>query len=178
MPWPPAPFRQAGFTYFGVLAAIALLGAVLGSTVEVWHTAVVREKEQQLLFVGRQYRQAIERYYRNTPGTKKLLPPSLEDLLEDPRLPGTQRYLRRLYRDPVTGLAEWALLKDADGGILGLHSLSEARPRKSAGFGPGDARFAGAERYAEWVFEYRPDRPASAGKTGLQQQSLDQDMGE
>lgn len=169
---------EGGFTYFGVLAAIALLGAVLGSTVEVWHTVVVREKERQLLFVGQQFRHAIERYYRNTPGPKKHFPPSLEDLLEDPRLPGTQRYLRRIYRDPITGQAEWELVEDADGGILGLHSLSEARPLKSAGFGPAEAQFENVESYAEWVFAYRPEWLVASGTAGVQQRTLDPAMGE
>lgn len=169
---------EGGFTYFGVLAAIALLGAVMGSTVEVWHTVVVREKEQQLLFIGQQFRHAIERYYRNTPGSKKHLPPSLEDLLEDPRLPGTQRYLRRIYRDPITGLVEWELVKGADGGILGLHSLSAARPLKSAGFGADDTSFEGAESYAEWVFVYRPERQGAPGTASAQQRTLDPTTGE
>ncbi len=150
------PPRQAGFTYLGALAAVALLSAVLGATAAVWHTAVTREKERELLFVGQQFRLAIERYHRATPGQVKRFPPTLEALLEDARLPGTQRYLRRLWRDPVTGQAEWGLVKGPDGAILGVHSLSEARPLKTAGFEPEEGRFEGAERYADWVFVYRP----------------------
>lgn len=154
----PGSGRQNGFTYLGVMLAIALLTAVLGSSAEVWHTAHTREQERQLLFVGQQFRQAIERYYRNTPGAVKKFPPGLEALLEDPRQPGTQRYLRSIYRDPITGSAEWGLVKGADGGIVGVYSLSEAQPIKSAGFDPADRGFEGAEHYAEWVFTYRPER--------------------
>lgn len=177
MDHPSSRRDQNGFTFFGVLAAVALLGAVLGSAVEIWYTAVVREKERQLLFIGQQFRLAIERYHRNTPGPVKQFPAKLEDLLEDPRLPGTQRYLRRIYRDPITGLSEWELVKGADGGIVGLHSLSEARPLKSAGFGPADRGFENTESYAGWVFEYRPQRLAT-GADGEQQQTPDPAMGE
>lgn len=33
-----------GFTYIGVLAAIIVMGAILGATIEVWHTSLQREK--------------------------------------------------------------------------------------------------------------------------------------
>ena len=165
---PPARrIDVGGFTYLGVLAAIALLGAVLGSTVEVWHTAVTREKERQLLFVGQQFRQAIEHYYRNTPGQVKKFPATLDELLEDVRLPGTQRYLRRIYRDPITWSSEWGLVKGPDGGIAGVHSLSEAKPIKTAGFGPDDGSFEGAVRYADWVFAARPGKLGMRGTADL-----------
>lgn len=157
---------QLGFTYLGVLAAIALLSAVLGTSAEVWHTMHAREQERQLLFAGYEFRRAIERYYRNSPGAAKHFPPSLEALLEDERYPGTQRYLRRIYRDPVTGQAEWGLVKGVDGGIAGLHSLSTARPFKRAGFGPHDSGFEEAEHYADWVFAYRPQDTSARNMAG------------
>ena len=156
---------QAGFTYLGVLLAIALLSAALGKSVEVWHTERAREQERQLLFVGNQYRLAIERYYRNTPGSVKQFPPTLEALLEDERLPGVQRYLRRLYPDPVTGLSEWGLVK-AGGGIRGVHSLSADKPFKTSGFGREDIAFEGAERYSDWVFFFRSEPSGSQRKLG------------
>lgn len=161
---PVRRIEENGFTYLGVLAAVAVLGAVMGATVEVWHTSVVREKERQLLFVGQQYRQAIELYYRNTPGQKKSFPPTLEALLEDARLPGTQRYLRRLYRDPITNTADWGLARAEDAGIVGVYSLSTARPLKTAGFGPDDTGFEGADQYAAWVFAARPGHLGVQGR--------------
>jgi hypothetical protein len=40
--------------------------------------------------------------------------------------------------------------------IVGVHSLSDARPIKAANFEPEDAGLANAESYAEWVFTYVP----------------------
>jgi type II secretory pathway pseudopilin PulG len=148
--------RERGFTYLWILFAVAILGASLGAAAESWTTAQRREKERQLLFVGNQYQQAIGRYFEATPGPAKRFPPSLEALLKDPRFPGTQRYLRKLYPDPVTGSDEWGLVEAPGGGILGVYSLSEARPLKVAHFS-GDAKdFEGREKYSEWVFVYRP----------------------
>jgi hypothetical protein len=76
----------------------------------------------------------------------------LEDLLQDERYPNVRRYLRRIYRDPMTGKNEWGLVKAPDGGIVGVHSLAEGRPLKSADFSEADAAFVAVETYAEWKF--------------------------
>lgn len=152
-----------GFTYLAILIAIAMMSAVMGVTLDVWHTAQLREKERELLFVGGQFRQAIGRYYLATPGREKKFPPSLDELLEDTRLPGIQRYLRRIYLDPVTGVAEWGLVRGSHGEIMGVHSLSEAKPVKAANFDPDEADFADARQYSDWLFVYRPTL-APAGK--------------
>lgn len=164
---------EGGFTYLAVLLAVALLGGGLGASAEVWHTAHTREKERELLFAGHAFRVAIERYYLATPGSEKQFPASLEEMLEDPRVPGIQRYLRRIYRDPLSGQAEWGLVKNPEGRIVGVHSLAEAQPLKTAQFGPDDSRFEGAARYADWVFMYRPERLAARNSTRSGRAQLD-----
>ncbi len=124
--------RQGGFTYLTILFALAIMSTGLALAGEVWHTGRVREKEAELLFVGNEYRKAIARYYFS--GTQRQYPRALADLIKDSRHPGTVRHLRRLYADPITGGAEWGLVKGPDGGIAGVHSLSEDSPLKSGGF--------------------------------------------
>jgi type II secretory pathway pseudopilin PulG len=144
---------QRGFTYLTILFAVALMGIGLALTGEVWHTAALRDKEAQLLYAGSQYRRAIERYYL---GGLRQYPRSLEDLLKDPRKPNTERYLRKLYFDPLTGSPEWGIVKGPDGGIMGVHSLSELKPIKSAGFDLRNRAFEGAAKYSDWKFVYDP----------------------
>lgn len=141
--------RQRGFTYLAVLFAMAILASGLGLAGEMWDTAAQREREAELLFVGNQYRMAIQRYY--FAGTQRRYPGSLEDLLEDPRRPSIDRHLRTLYPDPITG-GGWTLIKGPQGGIVGVHSASEARPLKGSGFKPRDSAFEGAQRYSDWKF--------------------------
>jgi hypothetical protein len=86
----------------------------------------------------------------------------LEHLLKDPRHPGTQRYLRRIYRDPVTGGEEWGLVRGAGGEILGVHSLSEEPPLKQGNFSLADRDFAGKTKYADWVFMHVPGQRTAA----------------
>jgi type II secretory pathway pseudopilin PulG len=147
--------RQAGFTLLGALLLVAALGGGLAAYGELAVHAAQREKEQELLFVGNQFRRAIASYYEKSPGAKRL-PRSLEELVEDKRFPTPQRHLRRLYADPVTGKAQWGVIPGPDGGIMGVHSLSEARPIKDGGFAARDRIFEGSGRYADWHFSYVP----------------------
>jgi len=142
-----------GFTYLGVLFMVAFMGIGLAVTGAVWRTAALRDKEAQLLYVGGQYRQAIQRYYIN--GLRSY-PQTIDDLLRDPRKPGVERYLRKRYFDPMTGNAEWGIVKGPDGGIMGVYSLSQDKPIKMAGFKPLDRAFEGAARYSDWKFVYDP----------------------
>lgn len=145
-----------GFAYLGLVVAVAVMGIALAAAGEAWQAAARRDKEQELLFVGNQIRMALAQYYLQAPPQAARHPMSLDDLLRDPRTPGTRRYLRRLYLDPMTGKAEWGLVRGADGAIYGVHSLSPARPLKRAGFSRADQNFAQAASYADWVFMFSP----------------------
>ncbi|WP_029770751.1 type II secretion system protein [Pseudogulbenkiania sp. MAI-1] len=153
--------RQSGFTYLGVLLLVAMLGALLASTGEVWFTVQQRQKEQELLFIGHQFREAIRLYYERSPGGAKRYPRKLEDLLQDDRYPTTQRYLRKIYFDPLTGKQEWGLIKAPDEGIAGVYSLAPGTPLKVDNFDEKDAAFKGARRYARWQFSYQLVRPGT-----------------
>lgn len=143
---------QFGFTYVGLLIIVAILGVTLASIGTVWHTSQQRFREKQLLFIGNQYSMAIAAYYQNSPGAVKQYPKKLEELLHDNRYPTTERYLRKLFTDPITGSAEWGLIKAADGSITGVYSLSEAEPIKKNNFAKSYAKFADKKHYSEWKF--------------------------
>lgn len=147
----------------GALITIGVLGAGLAAYGELASHAAQREKERELLFVGNQFRQAIGAYYERTPGAVKRFPRALEELLEDRRYPMPQRYLRRMYADPITGKREWGLVEAPGGGIMGVYSLSEAQPIKTGAFTARDGTFADTGRYSDWTFSYVPaNAPASA----------------
>ena len=141
---------QGGFTYLGLLFAIAIIGITLATVGVVWSTQARRDREAQLLFAGDQIRQAIGRYH----DSGGVYPKSMDELLEDKRTPVTRRFLRRLYPDPMTGQADWELIKVADGGIMGVASSSHARPIKVAGFPVADTSFEKTDCYCAWKFIY------------------------
>ena len=141
-----------GFAYLWLLLVIALMGVGFASVLELHQTSVRRDQEEQLLWIGRQYVAAIESYRGATvPASAAPYPAALDDLLKDPRFPGTKRHLRRVYADPLTGRAEWGFVR-RDGRIIAIHSLSATKPIKQAGFLPGEESFRAAEHYSDWVF--------------------------
>jgi len=142
---------RRGFSYVGLLILVAVLGVAMAATGDFWQIASRREKEIQLLFVGDQFRRAIKRY-RQQPGTARHYPSSLDDLLLDPRFPNPHRYLRRIYVDPITGTADWGLVRGPSGEIYGVYSRSEEQPIKQANFRVADASFEGRTKYSEWQF--------------------------
>lgn len=155
--------RASGYTLLGLLFAVAGLGAALAALGALWQTAAQREKEQELLFIGGQFRAALASYRRMNPDGPPQGPSNLEALLLDGRFPSTVRHLRRVWPDPVSGRAEWGLVRDPAGGIIGVHSLAEGRPLKRSGFAPGLEAFVAAASYREWVFLASQDEARDAG---------------
>ncbi len=148
------PRSAHGFMLLALLIGLALAGIVLMGVVDIWTVQRQRDREQELLFSGDQYRQAIQRYYYAAPpGTPRVLPAKLADLLEDDRYPRPVRHLRRLYPDPVTGQPEWGVVR-VDDRIAGVHSLSEKPPIKQVGFPLAYRSFTERAQYREWVFMF------------------------
>src|SRR5215831_6762883 len=139
---------QRGFTYVVAMFAVAIAGALLAAGSTVWSQSRQREKEKELLFVGAQFREAIRLYYERTPGTVKRYPQKLEQLLDDRRYLSLQRYLRRIYKDPMTGSSQWGTVAAPGGGIMGVYSLSDKAPLKSANFYSKNEGLAGVSHYS------------------------------
>jgi type II secretory pathway pseudopilin PulG len=152
--------RAHGFVYAALLVALVVMGIALAALGDTWHGIQRRERERELLFAGHQFRDALLQYYRQAPAGAPRYPYQLADLLRDPRMAGTRRYLRKIYVDPITGSAEWGLVRGADGAIYGVHSLSRERPLRHARFARIDQNFAQAETYADWVFMFSPGQAA------------------
>jgi type II secretory pathway pseudopilin PulG len=149
------PVAQRGFTYFGVLVLVLFIGLMLAAAGEVASQQAQREREAELLFIGHQYRDAIERYYR----FNHRFPVRLDDLVTDTAGgPVVTHYLRKRFHDPMAPDADWILIGAADGGIQGVASSSPRVPLKRAGFDPVDVDFDKAEKYSDWAFAYDPVR--------------------
>ncbi len=156
------PLRSsAGFTYIMALFAVVILGIMLSAAAQSWKTIQAREKEQELLFRGMQYKDAITMWYKKSPtstGQAVAFPLNdLKDLLKDPRTTGssTTRYIRELYKDPITG-EDWVPIKGGTtGGIIGVASSSDKEPIKKSDFPAGLESFEGKKKYSEWQFVYQ-----------------------
>jgi type II secretory pathway pseudopilin PulG len=160
--------RCGGFALIAALIALVIVSMASIAAVGRASLQAKRERELQLLWIGNQYRQALQSYAATLPqGGSAQYPLKLEDLLEDKRLLITARYLRQLYADPFTGKADWVLELEA-GRIVGLHSSDVDTPLQHANFGPGNASFANAKSHAGWHFRAADAVAVStvAGATG------------
>ena len=76
-----------------LLVAMGVIAVVLSTTLPVFSTMARREREAELVFRGQQYARAVSLFQRKYANA---LPPSLDVLLNE-------RFLRRQYKDPITG---------------------------------------------------------------------------
>lgn len=148
--------RQQGFSYVIVMFMVAILAIMAVRALEITRTRERRDKEEELLLVGSAYRNAIAMYYQESLGSAKSFPKQLDDLLYDGRLIRPERPLRKLFRDPVTGTTEWGVVRNEDGFVIGVYSLSAVQPFKQNGFGEQLQSFEGAQHYSDWKFVYQP----------------------
>jgi type II secretory pathway pseudopilin PulG len=183
MHMPTGSCKQAGFTYIALLIAVVFFGLGSVGAARILASTERVEREAELLFIGHQFRQAIRSYVQSGPKAGQY-PATLQDLLQDNRLPTPRRHLRRLFVDPITGKADWGLINAPEGGVMGVYSLSDREPQKRANFEVEDANFAAALEplssapttvqlnpldatpftysYKDWKFIYRPTVPGAA----------------
>ena len=142
--------RNKGYAYLMLLVVAACMAIAASSIgIIVYSRAVRMEKENELIFRGMAYKNALKSYYDASKG-KKTYPESLEALISDPRY-SDKKHIRKLYADPITGKA-WVLFKTRDGGISGVACSSDKRPLKQTGFPAAIKQFEGAQHYSDWVF--------------------------
>lgn len=174
-PLSPAPSRsgraalvaqrgERGFTYLGLLFALALLGLALGAAGTVWSVVKQRDREQQLLWTGGEIRRAIGHYYQGGPGGLRSYPRSLQDLTDDHRGSVVVRHLRRAYLDPMTPEGDWELIRGSDGGITGVASKAQGQPMKQKGFAEANRAFEDADCYCDWRFVFVSQLQQAPGK--------------
>jgi type II secretory pathway pseudopilin PulG len=115
-----------------MLAVVAVFTSVLLvmlSAAEInWQKAIQREQEEELIFRGKQFMRAIELWQRKFPGT---YPTTIDALL----YPGTVRFLRRKWKDPITNQFNWRIIRiSPDGSIQGLSQSTGASPLGPSSF--------------------------------------------
>jgi type II secretory pathway pseudopilin PulG len=82
-----------GYAMAALLVAMAVMAVMMSIAMPVWRQAAQREKEAELVWRGQQYDRALQLFRRKTsaPG-----PPNLDILID-------QKFLRKKYKDPITG---------------------------------------------------------------------------
>jgi type II secretory pathway pseudopilin PulG len=127
---------QDGYAMAALLVAMSVMAVMMTVALPVWNTQAQREKEAELVFRGEQYARAVMLYQRKFANA---LPPSLDILLND-------KYLRKKYKDPVTG-ADFQLLSgasvQANAGVPGGQVPGSAARGGTTGRGAGTTGSSG-----------------------------------
>ena len=188
--------RASGYALLVVILLAALVLIALSAVVPRVLTQGQREKEEELVFRGEQYRHAIGTFYKKF----GRYPNSVEELLRT----NDRSFLRREYRDPMSPEGKWRFIRvGPNGEFIGAHTRrSNKKPGEedeSGDEGDGEADteeppaggppesdneslplagvasrsparsirvYQGQERYDFWEFIFDPAQEAGAGGQG------------
>jgi hypothetical protein len=115
---------QSGLAYLAILFLVAALSISMAVVTQNEDTLLKREKEQDWLFMGKQYQRAIASYYNQSPDGIKTLPNKIEDLLLDKRFIISVRHLRKAYYNPIDPQESWILIRNQQNQIIGVYNPS------------------------------------------------------
>ena len=76
-----------------LLVGLSVMTVMMAAALPVWSHATRREREEELIWRGEQYKRAIMLFQRKFANT---FPPTVDILVE-------QKFLRKKYKDPITG---------------------------------------------------------------------------
>jgi len=88
-----ATLGERGYAMAALLVGMSVMAVLMSALLPSWTTLAKREKEEELIFRGKQYARAIGLFQRKFANTA---PPTIDVLVE-------QRFLRKKYKDPITG---------------------------------------------------------------------------
>ncbi len=97
--------NKKGYILTATIVMVVILSISMAMIAEKWTYVVKREKENELLFRGEQYAQAIRKFYL----THKRYPFSLDELIES-----YPRCIRKLYKEPFSKNGEWGIIYLSD----------------------------------------------------------------
>ena len=92
---------EAGYNLVILMVAVTVLNIMVAAALPLWSTPIKREKEEELVFRGLQYAEAI-RVFQQRFGR---YPVRLEELIEV-----KPRSIRQLWKDPMTENGKWELV--------------------------------------------------------------------
>lgn len=103
----PQPTRggEAGYNLVVLIVAITVMNILVAAMLPPWSQAIRRDKEEELVFRGFQYAEAIRVFHARY----QRYPNKLEELVEV-----KPRCIRQLWKDPMTKDGKWGLIFQND----------------------------------------------------------------
>ena len=149
------PAGSPGYTFPFMLIIVAAMAFAAMRLDVAQSYRLKRDKEAELLFRGLAYKRAIKSFHSKN----SRYPRQLKELADD-RDSSKPRFMRQLYKDPVTG-GEFKLILGSEGAIMGVVSASRDVPLKKVDFDKELEDFGNAKTYANWKFETKPGSATS-----------------
>jgi type II secretory pathway pseudopilin PulG len=152
-----------------LLAMLAIMGLALMLAAPSWRYLARDDKEQELIFRGRQISNAIARFQRKNANA---LPASFDQMVQG-------KYLRKAYKDPMTADGKWRIVRPGEGAPARAGALPPGATRATPSpsptpapiFGGGSGALSGpiagvaslskesglrtvngTQNYSQWVF--------------------------
>lgn len=97
--------RKEGYILIILMVAVFIMAIGFLIATPIWKTQIQREKEEELIFRGKQYVEAVRLFQIKYPGS---FPKSFEELVEE-------RCLRKMFKDPMTEHGEWDVIVPYEG---------------------------------------------------------------
>jgi len=120
-----------GYILIMLMVVLTILSLGLMIAVPVWQTQIQRENEEELVFRGNQYVEAIRLFQLKNPGK---FPGTIEELVEE-------KCLRRPYKDPMIPGGDWNIILQQEGmGTMGRQTSIQPRTSVSQRTTPGDGQ--------------------------------------
>src|SRR5262245_58595752 len=110
---------QHGYAMVALIVGMSIMAIMMTVALPTWRQMAQREKEAELIFRGQQYARAIGLFQKKSgPG---VLPPSIDALVDG-------HYLRKKYKDPITGGDFEVLQAGATAGTPGAGTVNASTP--------------------------------------------------
>ena len=143
-----------GYVLLGIAIGLVIMGIFMAAAVPVWDHVIQRDREEELIWRGRQYVQAIERYQRKYPGA---FPANMEVLVDE-------KFLRKAYEDPMAEEGEWRILRQNSPELRSLMAPGTQLPGQRA-----DRRFRAPGRPGQ---PSRLGQPSQLGRRSMTGEAL------
>jgi len=101
--------KASGYVLIMLMFVVTAMGIGLLVAVPVWQTQIRRDKEEELIFRGKQYVEAVRIFQIKKPGT---FPKTIKELVEE-------KCLRRPFRDPMNPAGDWNIILLPESGAQG-----------------------------------------------------------
>jgi type II secretory pathway pseudopilin PulG len=162
---------DGGYIMVVLLISMAVTAVWMTAALPSWRQQVIREREAELIFRGEAYARAIQLYRQKN---NQNLPPNIDILV-------SQKYLRKKYKDPITGkdfLVVGGVGLQPGGGVGVPQTGPGAPPNGSLGsVGIIGVRSTSNEQsiriynnqqtYSQWAFDFTLEQQRSGQGLGL-----------